>query len=175
MTYFAFLKGINVGGNHIIKMAELKAMFEKMGLMSVRTFIQSGNVVFESPAKAAALKKKIESGLKKSVGYEVIVVIRTKVELEKIIKDYPFGRVKGHKECRINVGFLETAPDKPAIKELEMLNTDKEMFLVRGDNLYHLCRTGFAESLAGKNIIERKLKVKATVRNWNTVNKILNI
>jgi uncharacterized protein (DUF1697 family) len=175
MTYFAFLKGINVGGNHIIKMAELKVLFENLGLKNVRTFIQSGNVVFESHSKVDALKKKIESELKKSVGYEIVVVIRTKEEIEKIIKGYPFSKVKGHTESKINVGFLETAPVKSAIKELEILNTDKEMFLVKGDNLYHLCQLGFAESLAGKNIVEKKLKVKATVRNWNTVNKILSI
>ncbi|MFI5172571.1 MAG: DUF1697 domain-containing protein [Chitinophagales bacterium] len=175
MTYFAFLKGINVGGNHIIKMAELKALFENLGLKNVRTFIQSGNVVFESPAKADVLKKKIESRLEKAAGYKIVVVLRTKDEMEKIISGYPFSKIKGHTECKLNVGFLECSPEKNSVKELEVLNSDKEMFLVKGDNLYHLCKLGFAESLAGKNIFEKKLKVKVTVRNWNTVNKVLNI
>ena len=175
MTYFAFLKGVNVSGHRIIKMAELKAMFEFMGFKNVRTFIQSGNVVFESPAKADALKKKIEAGLAKSLGYSINVIIRNKDEMEKIVKDYPFSKVKGHDECKINVGYLDSIPDKAAIKELESINNDDEMFLVKGNNLYHLCRKSFQDSLLGKNIVEKTLKVVCTVRNWNTTNKIQNI
>lgn len=175
MTYFAFLKGVNVSGHRIIKMAELKAMFESMGFKNVRTFIQSGNVVFESSAKADGIKKKIEAGLAKSLGYSLNVIIRSKDEMEKIVKDYPFSKIKEHDECKINIGYLDSIPDKAAIKELESINNDDEMFLVKGNNLYHLCRKSFQDSLLGKNIVEKTLKVVCTVRNWNTTNKIQNI
>lgn len=175
MTYFAFLKGINVSGHRIIKMVELKAMFESMDFKNVRTFIQSGNVVFESPAKADALKKKIEAGLAKSLGYSVNVILRSKDEMEKIVEDYPFTKVKGHEECKINIGYLDSVPDKAAINELECINNDDEIFLVKGNNLYHLCRKSFQDSLLGKNIVEKMLKVICTVRNWNTTNKIQKI
>ncbi len=175
MTYFAFLKGVNVSGHRIIKMAELKAMFEDMGFKKVRTFIQSGNVVFESPAKADALKKKIEAGLAKSLGYSVNVILRSKDEMEKIVEDYPFTKVKGHEECKINIGYLDSVPDKAAINELECINNDDEIFLVKGNNLYHLCRKSFQHSLLGQNIDEKMLKVICTVRNWNTTNKIQKI
>lgn len=175
MTYFAFLKGINVSGHRIIKMVELKAMFESMDFKNVRTFIQSGNVVFESPAKADALKKKIEAGLAKSLGYSVNVILRSKDEMEKIVEDYPFTKVKGHEECKINIGYLDSVPDKAAINELERINNDDEIFLVKGNNLYHLCRKSFQDSLLGKNIVEKMLKVICTVRNWNTTNKIQKI
>jgi len=175
MTYFAFLKGINVSGHRIIKMVELKTMFEEMGFKNVRTFIQSGNVVFESTAKEAALKKKIEAGLMKSLGYNVNVIIRSKDEMEEIIEGYPFSKIKGHDECRLNVGYLDKKPDAAAVKELESVNSDVEMFLVKGNNVYHLCRKNFQDSLLGKNIIEKKLKVICTVRNWNTTNRIMKI
>lgn len=175
MTYFAFLKGINVGGNNIIKMAELKDMFESLGFRNVRTFIQSGNVVFESTTKAEAIKKKIESGIKRSFGFDICVVIRTKPEMEKIVKEYPFSKVKGHLECKINLAFLDNTPGIPESKELEALNSDIEMFCVKGNNVYQICRISTVDSLMGKNFIEKKLKLKATVRNWNTVNKILSI
>jgi uncharacterized protein (DUF1697 family) len=176
MIYFAFLKGVNVSGHRIIKMIELKAMFEDMGFKNVRTFIQSGNVIFESPAKAEALKKKIEVGLKKSFGYEVNVIIRSKDEMEKIIKDYPFSKVKGHEECKITVGYLESEPAKSTIKELEAFNTDNEIFVVRGNNLYHLVRGNFSDSMFfKKNLVEKTLKIICTARNWNTTNKILAI
>ncbi|HRJ85953.1 MAG TPA: DUF1697 domain-containing protein [Ignavibacteria bacterium] len=175
MTYFAFLKGVNVSGHRIIKMTELKAIFEDMGFKNVRTFIQSGNVVFESTLKSASLKKKIEAGFAKALGYSVNVIIRNKDEMEKIVKEYPFTKIKGHEECRINVGFLESVPESTLINELESLSNDDEKFLVKGNNVYHLSRKNFADSLLGKNIIEKKLKVICTVRNWNTTNKIQKI
>jgi uncharacterized protein (DUF1697 family) len=156
-------------------MIELKAMFEDMGFKNVRTFIQSGNVVFESTAKEAALKKKIEVGLAKALGYSVNVIIRSKDEMEKIVIGYPFSSIKGHEECKINIGYLDNIPESSAIKELESLNNDDEMFLVKANTLYHLCRKSFADSLLGKNIIEKKLKVICTVRNWNTTNRIMKI
>jgi len=176
MTYFAFLKGVNVSGHRIIKMAELKAMFEAMGFKNVRTFIQSGNVVFESQAKADALKKKIETGLAKSLGYNVNVIIRSKDEMEKIVKDYPFTRIKGHEECKIAVGYLDSEPSKNSVKELEAINTDTEMIKIKGNNLYHLVRGNFSDSIFfKKNIVEKTLNVICTARNWNTTNKIQKI
>jgi uncharacterized protein (DUF1697 family) len=176
MTYYTFLKGVNVGGNHIIKMAELKTMFEAMGFQNVRTFIQSGNVVYDSPAKADSVNKEIEASLTKELGYKVHSVTRSRNEMEKIIKEYPFTKIKGHEDCKISVGFLCSAPAKPAIKELEAFNTDSEIFAVSGNNLYHLFRGNYSDSIFfKKNLAEKILKITCTVRNWNTVNKIMKI
>lgn len=176
MNYFALLKGINVTGNKIIKMAELKSMFESLGFKNVRTYIQSGNVVFDSTAKAEAIKKKIEKGIENKFGFKVTTVIRSRDEMEKIIKDYPFSKVKGHEECKISVGFMESVPDKALVKELESFSSEKEITKVNGNNLYHLCRGNFSDSLVfKKNLPEKILKVNCTVRNWNTTNKLMEI
>lgn len=176
MIYFALLKGINVTGYKIIKMAELKSMFESLGFKNVRTYIQSGNVVFESPAKAEAVKKKIENGIEDKFGFKVTVIIRSRDEMEKIIKDYPFAKIKGHEECKISVGFLESIPGKALVKELEANSSDLETLKVNGNNLYHLCRGKFSDSLVfKKNLPEKILKVNCTVRNWNTTNKLMEI
>lgn len=144
-----------------------------MGFKNVRTYIQSGNVVFESPANAGVLMKKIEAGLKKSFGYDVNVIIRSKVEMKKIVKNYPFSKIKGHKECKITVGYLESEPPKVLVNELESFNTDNEIFRVMGNNLYHLVRGNFSDSVFfKKNIVEKTLKIICTARNWNTTNKI---
>ena len=85
MNYIAFLRGINVSGQKLIKMAELKVMFEKAGYKNVRTFIQSGNVVFEAPkTKNETLAKKIEAMLEKALGYDVTVIVRTPDELKSL-------------------------------------------------------------------------------------------
>lgn len=176
MEYFALLKGINVTGHKTIKMAELKSMFESLGFKNVRTYIQSGNVVFEFPAKADAVIKKIEKGIEDKFGFKVSVILRRRDEMEKIIKDYPFRKVKGHEECKISVGFLESLPDKSLVKELEANSSDLEIIKVNGNNLYHLCRVNFSDSLVfKKNLPEKILKVNCTIRNWNTTNKIMEI
>ncbi len=175
-TYFVLLKGINVSGHKTIKMAELRAMCEELGFKNVRTYIQSGNVAFGSTANAESIRKKIEAGIKNTFGFDVSVIIRSKPEMETIIKGYPFGKVKGHEECKVSVGFLSAASTKAQIKELESNNNDKEMIIVSGNNLYHLIRGGFSDSeLFKKNTAEKILKVICTVRNWNTTNKLLTI
>jgi uncharacterized protein (DUF1697 family) len=151
-------------------------MFEKMGYKNVRTYIQSGNVVFEAPkTKNETLAKKIEKDLAKPLGYEVSVVVRTTDDIKTIIKGYPFSKVKNHDSFKINVAFLSAEPDKENSKELHSASDKLEMFKVAGNNVYTICNKDFSDSLIGKNIIEKKLKVRATVRNWNTVNKILNV
>jgi uncharacterized protein (DUF1697 family) len=176
MTYIAFLRGINVSGQKLIKMVELKAIFEKSGYKNVRTFIQSGNVVFESPkTKNESLAKKIEAMLEKKLGYDVSVVVRTPDEVKSIIWAYPFSKIKNHDNFRLHVAFLSAVPDKAAIKELEELSSKDEMFKVAANNVYVIYSKGFPDTLTGKGILEKKLKVRATVRNWNTVNKILEV
>lgn len=176
MTFFAFLKGINVSGHKIIKMAELKSMLDRLGFKNVRTYIQSGNAAFESALKPEAIKKKIEKAIEDTFGFSVTTVIRSKDELEKIIKNYPFKKIKGHEDCKISVGFLEKEPSGSAVKELESFSDENEKLIVKGSDLYHLFRGNFSDSLVfKKNLPEKILKINCTVRNWNTVNKILNI
>ncbi len=173
MTYIALLRGINVSGQKLLKMEELRKVFEDMGFKNVRSYIQSGNIIFEAPkTKDETLSSKIEKQLDKVYGYEVTVVIRTIPELEEIIKKYPFSKVKGHEEGKIYAAFLNREPDKNNVKELISLSSKNEMFHLNGKNLYILVNVSFPESLMGKNIVEKKLKVRATVRNWNTVNKL---
>lgn len=176
MTFYAFLKGINVSGHKIIKMAELKAMLESLGFKNVRTYIQSGNAAFESTQKAEAIKKKIKKEIENTFGFSVTTVIRSKDELEKIVKDYPFKKIKGHENCKVSVGFLEKEPQGSAVKELESYTNDNEIITVKGNILYHLFRGNFSDSqVFKKNLPEKILKINCTVRNWNTVNKILTI
>jgi uncharacterized protein (DUF1697 family) len=177
MTYIALLKGINVGGNHLIKMDALKKMFENMGFKNVRTLLQSGNVIFESAkAKPEAIQKKVEAHLEKALGYSVAVVIRTMDEIEKIIADYPFAKIKDHENCKVFVSFLDGSPDQTGAKELISLSSKNEIYHIKDMNVYLLCKEkSFLDSLMSKNIVEKKLRVKATTRNWATVNKLVGI
>jgi len=175
-TYIAFLRGINVSGQKIIKMVELKKMFETIGFKNVRTYIQSGNVVFESAsANSDTLCKKIETGLQASLGYKVTVTLRTCKDIEDIIKNNPFKAEIKHEDFKLYVTMLAGSPEKAKIKELEAINSGSDEFFCKDKEIYILCKKGYSDTIFSNNFIEKKLGVKATSRNWNTMNKILTI
>src|SRR3972149_562241 len=103
-TYITFLRGINVGGKNIIKMEELSRIFESFGFKNVTTYIQSGNVSFEtSKANAKTLTSKIEKGLRKALGYEVAVFVRSKGEMRALVKFDPFKHIKASDKAKTYV------------------------------------------------------------------------
>src|SRR3984893_8191153 len=116
IKYVALLRGINVGGNKLIRMAELKRIFASLGLKNVQTYIQSGNVLFESSrADSVALTKHIETSLHKASGFEGPVLLRPTAELEAIVKLNPFSKVKPA-DSKLNVTFLvEALKTKPTV------------------------------------------------------------
>lgn len=155
--YVAFLRGINVGGNRLIKMDALKAAFEKMKFRKVKTVLAAGNVLFESEdTDALALTRKIESGLEKSVGYPVGIVLRTIEQLERLVTSDPFKGVKVTPATRLWVTFLrEKARGKTEITNVFELTSD----LRKGMNV-------MAE-------LDKEHGRGITTRSWSTIGKIL--
>jgi uncharacterized protein (DUF1697 family) len=173
MKYVAFLRGINVGGKNKIKMETLREMFTALGFQGVKTYINSGNVVFET-AKTSdnKLAAKIEKAIEKEFSLKIRVMVRTIGEIEDIIKNNPFeGQFENDKD--LHVLFLDE--ELPAEKRELLLsnNNENEMFAVSGREIFCLLRVGFPDSLLGKDYIGKKLKTSATARNWRTVNKII--
>ena len=175
IKYVALLRGINVGGNKLIRMAELKRIFASLGLKNVQTYIQSGNVLFESSrADSVALTKHIETSLHKAVGFEVPVVLRTTAELEAIVKLNPFSKVKPDADAKLYVTFLvEALKTKPKIpllspkRDCEIIHLNpREVFTVA----FAMPNGRYGESMA---FIEKEFGKSVTTRNWNTVIKIL--
>jgi uncharacterized protein (DUF1697 family) len=171
--YIAFLRAINVGG-HTVKMDSLRRLFEALGFASVATFIASGNVIFEAPARsAAALEKKIEARLHESLGYEVATFLRTPAEVSAIAAYRPFPAAEieapGH---YLYVGFLAAAPSAEARKRLAALRTAIDEFHVHEREFYWLCRTRSSESTISGALLERTLGLPATMRNSTTIRKL---
>ncbi len=170
MKYVAFLRGINVGGHKLIKMEELNSIFVSFGLKNVKTFLQSGNVIFEAP-KSNTLVKKIEAGLFKALGYEVKVLLRSIAEIEEMIKLDPFKNIEADKDTKLYVTFLPEVPkEKPPLPYIsekegyEIINiTDREVYMVT-----HRLKNGAFGSFA---YIEKTFGKYSTTRNWNTILK----
>ena len=175
MKYIAFLRGINVGGKNKIKMETLREICSALGFENVKTYINSGNVIFETrKTDDKKLGAKIEKAIEKEFGLKIKVIVRSMSEIEEIVKNNPFeGQFENDKD--LQVFFLdEEMPDE----KREMLlsnNNENEMFAVGGREVFCLLRVSVLDSLMGKDYIAKKLKIPSTARNWRTINKVLEL
>ena len=171
--YVAFLRAINVGG-HVVKMDRLRTLFEALGFTNVETFIASGNVIFDSRStNTGALEKKIESHLLKSLGYEVATFVRSIAEVEKVASSQPFGAAELKQSGnRLYVGFLSQAPSEESRRELIKCGNKNNDFAITDREFFWLCRVKFSETDFSGARLEKILKLKTTLRNTNTPQRI---
>ena len=176
MTYIAMLRGINVGRGKMVKMERLRTLFAGLGFGEVKTYVQSGNVVFQSERKSPAeLTRTIEAKIQRDFGFTVPVLIKTSKELAQIVHDNPLLKVKGIDVSKLHVTFLSNAPPKTAAKALEDLATTRERLRILNREIYLYCPDGYGKSKLTNNIIEKKFSLVATTRNWRTVNALLEM
>jgi len=176
MTYIAMLRGINVGRGKMVKMERLRTLFAGLGFGEVKTYVQSGNVVFQAERKSSAeLTRTIEAKIQRDFGFIVPVLIKTSKELAQIVRANPLLRVKGIDVSKLHVTFLSDAPPKTATKVLEDLATTRERFRILNREIYLYCPDGYGNSKLTNNTIEKKFSLVATTRNWRTVSALLEM
>ncbi len=173
-TYIALFRGINVGGNNMLPMKELKVLVEKNGCQDVRTYIQSGNVILNSSiSDPAKLAKRLSAAVSKSHGFEPRVVVLSRAELERAASGNPFaGSVEN--PASLHLFFLDAAPKTPDLKALEAVKTKTEAFALKGAVFYLHTPDGIGGSKLATRI-ERSLGVQGTARNWRTVTTLLGM
>lgn len=171
--YVAFLRAINVGG-HLVKMDRLRTLFEDLGFTNVETFIASGNVIFDSRStNTGTLEKKIEKHLLKALGYEVATFIRSIAEVEKIASSEPFSAAELKQNGNtLYVGFLSQAPSEESRRELIKCGNKNNDFAITDREVFWLCRAKFSETDFSGARLEKILKLKTTLRNANTPQRI---
>lgn len=175
--YIALLRGINVGGKNIIKMVELKQMFESIGLYEVKTYIQSGNILFKSNEAEEYLQKKIEDEIEKVFRISTTVILRTSEEVEKIISSCPFSEKEiaeadafSEKES-LYVALLPQEPLQEKINSLNPCSSEYDKYEVVGRDIFLLFRDSIRNSKLANNL--HKLELPITTRNWKTINKLV--
>ena len=169
-TYIAMLRGINVAGQNRIKMAELKALCESLGLARVVTYVQSGNLVFDAGvAGEARVSGLIEDGISRAFGLSVQVLSRTSERWSRIIAANPFPARQGIDLAKLHVTFLAAIPTAEAIKPLGSSIDHADEFIPAGQEIYLHCPDGYGRTKFTNTFFEKKLKMAATTRNWNTV------
>ena len=169
--YVALLRGINLGG-HTVKMVHLAGLFEKLGFKNVETFIASGNVIFESPSKdIAALEKKIETHLEKSLGFPALTFLWTDAELAQVA-EHPL--YESSAEHPVYIGFLKTKPSAASKAKLLTYQSKHDEFHVTEREAYWLCRKkGMSESDFFRVGLDKALGMPVTVRNTTTIRKLV--
>lgn len=176
-TFISILRGINVSGQKKILMADLKSLFESLKFSDVNTYIQSGNVSFKTKEKFSdiQLAGKIEKAIYKKYSFEVPVIIRNEDELKKITSSNPFLKEKGIDIKKLHVTFLSQIPGKAEIDSIDEVDYSPDRFAINGKEIYLHIPESYGETKLSNNFFEKKLKVKATTRNWNTVNQLLEM
>ena len=171
MTHVALLRGIHVGGKNILPMKELAKMFADAGCTDVRTFIQSGNVIFKAPAGAPGISDGITSKIEKRFGFRIPVILRTSKQLLQIISDNPF-LAAGTDEKALHVYFLANSANARAIAGLDPARSAPDAFHVRGQEIYLHLPNGMGRTKLTNAYFDSKLSTTCTARNWATVLKL---
>jgi uncharacterized protein (DUF1697 family) len=174
-TYVALLRGINVGGKHKLLMKDLVEVCSATECGNVRTYIQSGNVVFTAPANVAkglalSLGKKIEERF----GFGVPVVLRSREQLERVMRNNPFLKA-GKPESTLHVSFLADEPTAAAIGKLDPDRSPGDEFRVIGSEIYFYFPNGSGNSKLTSAYFDSRLATVGTVRNWATVLKLVEM
>ena len=175
MRYIALLRGINMGGNNLMKMEDLRAVFTGCGFQNVVSYINSGNLAFDAPSTAESkLVDKIEDAVEARFGKRVDVMVRPQSEIASIIKNNPFdGQYESHKH--MHVLFLREPMPKEKEELLQASAFPGEKYDVRDREIYNLLPNGVAGSLLTKGFFEKKPRVSYTGRNWRTVEKLATL
>ena len=172
----SLLRGINVGGHHKIKMDELRALYESLGLRDVKTYINSGNLIFRSKAgDVTRLEKRIEDAIEDRFGFRPGVVLRTTAELREAVARNPFTNRGGIKPAKLAVTFLAAQPSAEAVKKALAIDAPPEELRIEGRQLYIYFPNGMGRPNLSMTLVEKTLETTGTSRNWNTVGKLLEI
>jgi len=176
-TYLCILRGINVSGHKIIKMDELKNLFQKLGFNAVQTYIQSGNVIFQSELKnQQELELLIAKRVNEVFGFDVPILVKTFKELQHVFENNPFLKNGVTDISKLHVTFLSEIPNSTLVKQFNEVDLGSDEFTIDNSSIYIHCPVnGYGNSKISNQFIENKLKLNATTRNWKTITQLMNM
>jgi uncharacterized protein (DUF1697 family) len=172
MKYVALFRGINVGGRHILPMAHLKGLLASLGCTRVRTYIQSGNVVFERKTRPnEVLVRDIQNCIDMNCHFKPGCIVLDEPAMHEAVSQNPFSTTEGK---ALHFFFLDALPENPDIATLASLKADSEQFALHQSVFYLYAPAGIGRSRLAAQI-DRRLGVSSTARNWNTVKKLIEM
>ena len=174
--HIAFLRGINVSGQKKVPMAELRTVLSNGGLTDVKTYIQSGNIVFEGGnLSKKAMEVSIDTLIEKHFGFEVPVLIKSTTDLYQMLKNNPYKDIEELQSNKVYFVLLFQSPDQEKVSVFKEEQYPNEVWEIVGNCLYLKCIEGYGKAKLNNNLVERKLGVRATTRNYRTMKKLLEM
>jgi uncharacterized protein (DUF1697 family) len=175
-VYVSMLRGVNLGAHNRMKMAELREVLTPLGCQKVQTYIQSGNVIYRAAKQSRqALSKKIEESLLQRFGFSVPVLTRTAREMKDVIQSNPFLKESGVDLSKLHVTFLPEVPGEAGLKIMRAIDAGPDRCHSVGDVIYLFCPNSYSETRLSNGFLEKTFSVRATTRNWRTVNKLYDL
>lgn len=175
-AYIAMLRGVNITGNNSIKMEQLRGLCNSLGFQNVETYVQSGNIVFQTRSEdPLALSKSIGEAILESFGFDVPVIMRTSKEMRSVIANNPFLKEKKIDSSKLHVTFLSESPQKGSLKKLGAIAMSPDQYYSASHEIYLYCPAGYGRTKLSNNAIEKALSVSATTRNWRTTNTLFEM
>jgi uncharacterized protein (DUF1697 family) len=175
-TYISILRGINVSGQKLIKMDALRKSYENLGFQNVKTYVQSGNVIFtDNDTDCRRLEQEISRQIEKDFEFDVPVIVLTIDKLKQITDNNPFLKDLNRDPTYLYVTFLSSTPELNDYKQIEDKKQNGEEIFFSDYAVYLYCPNGYGRTKLNNNFLEAKLKVGATTRNWKTTNELLKI
>jgi len=173
-VYLAFLRGINVGGNTLISMEDLKGAFESLGFKNIKTVLASGNVIFEAPkSDLASLTRKIEQKLESQFGSAITVMLRTGEDIQALIDLAPFKKVKVTPQIRLQVSFLPHNAEHSLKVSQRLKGTPYDILRATPGELCSVVDVALKQGTPDlMKVLEKEFGKKITTRTWNTVERI---
>jgi uncharacterized protein (DUF1697 family) len=173
-VHVAMLRGINLGRNRRVPMAELRALLSEAGYEDVRTYVQSGNIVLASPAGPAGVERDLRTLISARFGFDVPVIVRSRAELAAVVKADPLGHVVDDPK-RYQVSFLAEKPPAGLVRRMEERAAESERVVAHGREIYAWHPDGVARSKLWNELAGKGLGITATARNWTTVTTLLDM
>lgn len=174
-TYVALLRGINVSGKNLIKMAALRALVESLGYERVQTYIQSGNIVFDSPTRSTTkVVDALATAIAREFALDVQVLARTNTELSALLMVNPLTRPDVD-TAKLHVTFLASSPAAETAQSIDEVDTTPDEFAIVGREVFVHCPNGYGNTKLNNTFFEKKLGVAATTRNWRTVQTLASL
>ena len=175
-VFIAMLRGINVSGQKLIKMESLRKSMETIGFTDVVTYIQSGNIVFRSKEKDSEMVANlIADTIKIEYGFDVPAIVLTLTKLQEIVHNNPFPIEVVESPAAVYISYLFSEPEKVDMATIEINKQVDEQFLLIGAAFYLYCPSGYGNTKISNTLLEKKLKVSATTRNWKTSLKLVEL
>lgn len=171
-TYAILLRGVTPTGKNRVPMAELRTALTAAGLLDVRTYIQSGNVIAKSSLDQASVESLVHETIAREIGADLAIIARTHDQIGQIMASNPFPL---HAAARTYFSLLASVPTAPLVEELRRLDFSPDDVRIIDGTIYTLYATKLSDSKFNNNFFERRLKLAATTRNFNTMSRLLEL